>query len=111
MNIGMAVSWVSAHWLLILVAAYLVGDLVVAVTPKRYQRAPWFGAALAMMHWASFHLHADDPEGTIKVPFLGIPIRFGANHIEIPAKTSGNSMDASARETQPDPIKPPKANN
>lgn len=96
MDISHLASLIATHWLFCLVVAYLVGDFVVAVTPKRFQQTPWFGVVLTILHFVSLHLHADDPRGTVKIPVFNIPIVLGRSIVD-----ASPSADVTAKIDKP----------
>ena len=97
-----------AHWLAIhpvsdLIAIYLLSCSIVAVTPKRLQSEPWYGAALWLMHRISFLAHADQL-GTFQWPILARMIIFGTPALPAPTvqvRAVPAAIEPSERDTQP----------
>ena len=75
--------FIHAHMMALVILAiiifvlYVLLDITVAVTPKRYQQTPWFGAVLRLFRLISTHVHYDEHGVTIKIPVLNIPLRIG----------------------------------
>jgi len=88
---------VVAHWGLIILSLYVLSDIVVAVTPKRYQEEKWYGLILKLFRWTSAHVHYDEIHTTLKVPLLNTPVRFGAKSADqASSKSAGQApKDAS----------------
>lgn len=70
---------------------YFALDITVAVTPKRYQQTPWFGAVLRLFRLVSTHVHYDEHGVTIKIPVLNIPLRIGAQVLAAPAVSADDT--------------------
>jgi hypothetical protein len=49
--------------------AYVVLTVIVGVTPQKYQKTPFFGLILTVMHRLSVLTHADQP-GTFQIPLI-----------------------------------------
>jgi len=69
-------AWLAAHPWDDLLITYAAINVVVAVTPKRYQTTKWFGGLLVLASRITVLVHAD-AMGTLQLPFLLRAIIFG----------------------------------
>jgi hypothetical protein len=98
--------FVGAHLAVILAALYVLSNVAVAVTPKRYQTEKWYGLLLMLARWAGTHVHSDE-FGTLKLPFTNIVLNLGASS----APAAPEMPDAAAKPpSDPDttPTIPPR---
>ena len=95
MSIASLATFFFVHWYLILIILYFCLDFTVAVTPKRYQKKPYFGLVLQAFHWVSLHVHFDEL-GSIKLPVLQIPLRVGSIVPIVPV-TRSEDADTTAK--------------
>lgn len=100
------VLWIHAHPVLtFFLALGVVSNLTVAVTPKRLQNTPWFGAVLFIAHRLSILNHGDQ-YGTIQIPLIAKAIVFGRMlsplRVTPPAvPTAVTPLPPSERDTEP----------
>jgi hypothetical protein len=70
------VASLLAHPAYIVAVVWVLAQLAVAVTPRRYQTEKWYGGALWLAHRLSFLAHYDQL-GTLQLPIIARAVWVG----------------------------------
>ncbi len=103
--INAAIHFILANKGLSIAIAYVLMNVIVALTPKRFQEKPIFGIVLLIFHKLSVLAHSDQ-NGTLQIPLI-------AKEIVLFADEAVASVKTQAAPPPPLPVAPesPKQSN